>query len=107
MDNIADIDWNHYRRISNSSSEKQEPISNGDFYPGLFIAKYVDHFRDYTKTFDVEELRDSRHNIEFTIKEFQETLESCSQLEQPSRGSLEELLRDGIESCKKQINQLP
>lgn len=71
------------------------------------IAKYVNHFRDYTKTFDGEELKDSRHNIEFTIKEFQETLESCSQLEQSSRGSLEELFRDGIESCKKQINLLP
>ncbi|MGR3174585.1 MAG: hypothetical protein ACUZ8N_08315 [Candidatus Scalindua sp.] len=89
------------KRVVEISRDSQEAIVL------LQIINYIKHFNQYTKTYDGEESSNNREDLEFTISEFRKTLENCSQLEQPSRESLEELIRDGIESCNKQINQLP
>ena len=70
------------------------------------ICKYVDNFRDYAKTFDGEELRDDRENLEGTISRLTELLDKCRLLEHDSH-LFEAHIRDGIESCKNQISQLP
>lgn len=67
------------------------------------IGGYLRNFRYYTYE---KELRHDRENLEGSVRDLAKLLEGCNRLKQPSRGSLEDLFRDGIESCKKQIKQL-